>query len=140
MAIANITRQDAIRRARWRKEKMSSEDRTIIYKICDADIWEAATGSGVFSGAGIDLSDGYIHFSTAGQVEETARRHFRHRDNLVLVAVDTAGLDIMWEPSRGGDLFPHLYDDMPVASAVSVTALTCDDEGVPTPEGGFPTT
>ena len=95
-------------------------------------------GKGVFAGAGIDLEDGYIHFSTAAQVAETARQHFRDQASLVLVAVETDGLDVVWEPSRGGDLFPHLYTDLPVSSAVSVTMLTCDEQGVPVPEGGYP--
>ena len=111
---------------------------SIIYKICDAAIWEEARETGVFAGAGIDLADGFIHFSTASQVAETAQRHFRHQTNLVLVAIETDGLDIIWEPSRGGDLFPHLYTDMPVSSAISVTALTCDADGVPMPDGGYP--
>jgi uncharacterized protein (DUF952 family) len=111
---------------------------SMIYKICDAAIWEKAMGKGVFAGAGIDLEDGYIHFSTAAQVAETARRHFRDQASLVLVAVETDGLDVVWEPSRGGDLFPHLYTDLPVSSAVSVTMLTCDEQGVPVPEGGYP--
>ena len=110
---------------------------SIIYKICDVAIWKAAEESRVFSGAGIDLEDGFIHFSTASQVEETARRHFRNRSGLVLVAVATDGLDIAWEPSRGGELVPHLHSDLPVASAISVTPLICDADGVPTPEGGY---
>jgi uncharacterized protein (DUF952 family) len=110
----------------------------VIYKICDAVIWEDARKKGLFAGAGIDLEDGFIHFSTASQVAETARRHFRNRSGLVLVAVATDGLDIIWEPSRGGDRFPHLYTVLPVASAISVTPLTCDDDGVPVPDGGYP--
>jgi uncharacterized protein (DUF952 family) len=110
----------------------------VIYKICDAVIWEDARKKGLFAGAGIDLEDGFIHFSTASQVAETARRHFRNRPGLVLVAVATDGLDIIWEPSRGGDRFPHLYTVLPVASAISVTPLTCDDDGVPVPDGGYP--
>ena len=111
---------------------------SIIYKICDAAIWEKACKKGVFAGAGIDLADGFIHFSTAAQVAETAQRHFRDQTNLVLVAVETDGLDVVWEPSRGGDLFPHLYTDLPVTSAVSVTMLICDADGVPMPEDGYP--
>jgi uncharacterized protein (DUF952 family) len=109
----------------------------LVYKICDSTLWDDAVAKGVFVGAGIDLEDGFIHFSTAAQVAETARRHFLNRTGLVLVAIETAGLDIVWEPSRGGDLFPHLYTDMPVGHAVSVMPLTCDDEGVPQPKGGF---
>lgn len=111
---------------------------SLIYKICDTAIWKDAVTEGRFRGAGIDLEDGYIHFSTASQVEETAQRHYRNRPDLVMVAVETDGLDIVWESSRGGDLFPHLYADLPVASAVSVVPLTCDENGVPRPDGGYP--
>lgn len=111
---------------------------TLIYKICDGAMWREAEQTGVFSGAEIDIQDGYIHFSTAAQVTETARKHFHGRDDLVLVAIDSDALEIKWEPSRGGDLFPHLYADLPVDAAVSVTAMHCDADGLPVPEGGFP--
>jgi uncharacterized protein (DUF952 family) len=82
-----------------------------IYKICDRDEWETASAKGEFAGSAIDLKDGYIHFSTARQLRETARRHFAGRRDLVLLAVaaEALGSDLRWEESRGGDLFPHLY-------------------------------
>jgi uncharacterized protein (DUF952 family) len=83
-----------------------------IYKILGAVQWREARARGVFDGAGIDLADGYIHFSTAAQVRETAARHFAGRDDLMLLTVDLARLPataLRWEPSRGGELFPHLY-------------------------------
>jgi len=80
-----------------------------IYKICDADLWDSAEKSGRFTGAEIDLKDGFIHFSTADQLAETLRLHFAGRDGLCLITVDTSLLDIQWEPARSGDLFPHLY-------------------------------
>ena len=110
----------------------------LIYKICDAELWDAAVTDGHFTGAEIDIQDGYIHFSTATQAEETARRHFKNREGLVLVAIDPTRLDVKWEPSRGGDLFPHLYDRLPITSATSVTAMHVGTDGTPTPEGGFP--
>ena len=110
---------------------------SLIYKICDGQLWSDAVTAGMFKGAAIDLEDGYIHFSTASQVEETASRHFRHQENLVLVTIATKELNITWEPSRGGDLFPHLYADLPVSAAVRVVPLACDDNGVPKPRGGW---
>ena len=110
---------------------------THVYKICSAKLWENAAAEGVFKGAAIDLEDGYIHFSTAAQAEETARRHFRNHGDLVLVTIDTRELDITWEPSRGGDLFPHLYADLPTSAAVHVTPLACDENGVPKPPEGW---
>jgi uncharacterized protein (DUF952 family) len=86
-----------------------------IYKICDAAAWQAAERTGEFAGAPVDLADGYIHFSTADQVAETAAKHFAGQGDLVLVAVaaDALGPALKWEPSRGGALFPHLYDTLP---------------------------
>ena len=111
---------------------------TLIYKICDSAMWQEAEQTGVFTGAEIDIQDGYIHFSTAAQITETARKHFHGREHLVLVAIDSDALDIKWEPSRGGDLFPHLYAGLPVDAAVGVIAMHCDADGLPVPEGGFP--
>jgi uncharacterized protein (DUF952 family) len=84
---------------------------TLIYKICSEALWREAERAGVFAGAAIDLEDGYIHFSTAAQAPETAARHFAGQGDLVLVAIaaEALGDGLRWEPSRGGDLFPHLY-------------------------------
>jgi uncharacterized protein (DUF952 family) len=83
----------------------------LIFKIASAADWRTAEEVGVFKGAGVDLSDGYIHFSTAEQVAETAAKWFSGRGDLVLAAVDAdaLGTALRWEPSRGGALFPHLY-------------------------------
>jgi uncharacterized protein (DUF952 family) len=83
----------------------------LIYKIATADQWRAAEATGVFAGAPIDIQDGYIHFSTAEQAEETAAKHFAGQKDLLLVAIDAdkLGATLQWEPSRGGQLFPHLY-------------------------------
>lgn len=85
-----------------------------IYKIFRAPEWEAMQARGHTAGAPIDLTDGYVHLSTAAQVEDTAARHFAGEHGLVLLAVDDASMapDIRWEPSRGGALFPHLYRDL----------------------------
>lgn len=83
----------------------------IIYKIVPAELWVQAEASGVFGGAQIDLTDGYIHFSTGVQARRTAELYFKGQDGLLLVAVDASKLGeaLKYEPSRGGDLFPHLY-------------------------------
>jgi uncharacterized protein (DUF952 family) len=102
-----------------------------IYKICRAAEWEAAVRAGAFQGSAVDLRDGYIHFSTAEQVAETAAKHFAGQDALVLVAVaaETLGTDLKWEPSRGGALFPHLYRPLPVSAALWVKPLPLDATG-----------
>jgi len=103
----------------------------VVYKIVSADLWRTAVTDGVFRGAPVDHRDGYIHLSTAGQVRETAARHFAGLDDLVLVAVDAAALGpaLRFEPSRGGALFPHLYGDLPVAAAIAATALPLGPDG-----------
>jgi uncharacterized protein (DUF952 family) len=83
----------------------------LIYKIVSARTWQEALAQDHFAGADIDLKDGYVHFSTAGQVADTARLHFAAQADLLLVAYDEAifGPKLKWEASRGGQLFPHVY-------------------------------
>ncbi len=102
---------------------------SLIYKIVPASLWREA-GDG-FAGAPVDLADGFIHFSTAEQVAETAARHFAGQRDLLLVAVDPDALGdaLRWEPSRGGALFPHLYASLPVAAARWVKPLPLDRDG-----------
>ena len=103
----------------------------VVYKICGADEWRAAERAGVFRGAAIDLSDGYIHFSTGEQAAETAARHFSGKGDLVLVAVAAAALGpaLKWEPSRGGALFPHLYGVLTPDAVLWVKPLPLGGDG-----------
>ncbi|MBA4790325.1 MAG: DUF952 domain-containing protein [Rhizobiales bacterium] len=111
-----------------------------IFKIVPAALWAQAVQAGRFSGAPVDLADGYIHFSTAAQARETARRHFAGQSDLLLVGVEAAGLGdaLRWEPSRGGDLFPHLYADLPVSAAATVAPLPLGADGAHVFPEGFP--
>jgi uncharacterized protein (DUF952 family) len=104
-----------------------------IYKILPKQLWLEAMETGSFIGSPLDIADGFIHFSTAAQVHETARKHFAGVPDLVLVAVsaETLGTAIRWEPSRGGDLFPHLYGPLPVTLAAWVKTLPIDANGNP---------
>jgi len=102
-----------------------------IYKICPETMWLQAVADGVFRGAPIDLADGYIHFSTAEQARETARRHFAGQDGLLLVAFETTALGpaLRFEPSRGGDLFPHLYAPLDPALALWAKPMPMNADG-----------
>jgi uncharacterized protein (DUF952 family) len=102
-----------------------------IYKICPAALWRAAERVGVFHGSPADRRDGFIHFSTAAQVVETAEKHFSGEGDLVLVAVDAGRLGerLRWEPSRGGALFPHLYGELPLGTVHRVEALPLGPDG-----------
>jgi uncharacterized protein (DUF952 family) len=82
----------------------------IAYKVLTADAW-AALNAGAFQGAPIDVADGFIHLSTASQLTETVNRHFSGQQDLIIAAIDVAALGdaVRWEPSRQGQLFPHVY-------------------------------
>jgi uncharacterized protein (DUF952 family) len=103
----------------------------IIYKICDRAGWDEAERSGVFRGADVDVRDGFIHFSTAGQVRETAAKHFAGETDLMLIAVDAAALGdaLKWEVSRGGALFPHLYGELPLSAVAWAKPLAPGGDG-----------
>lgn len=102
-----------------------------IYKIVPASLWQKAKDAGIFEGAAIDLADGFIHFSTASQAQETAARHFAGQADLLIVAVDggTLGDALVYEPSRGGDLFPHLYAALPLSAVLWEKPLPLGPDG-----------
>jgi uncharacterized protein (DUF952 family) len=104
-----------------------------LYKIVPKQLWLAAMPAGSFNGSPIDIADGFIHFSTASQVHETARRHFAGVTDLLIVAVpaDALGGALEWEPSRGGDLFPHLYGSLPMHLAAWVKPMPIGIDGIP---------
>lgn len=103
----------------------------LLYKIVPQALWQKAEAEGVFAGAPVDLADGYIHFSTAAQVRETAAKHFAGQDDLLLAAIDgdRLGEALKWEPSRGGALFPHLYAALDLAAVVWVRPLPLGADG-----------
>ena len=102
-----------------------------LYKIVPASLWRAAESDGVFRGSEVDLRDGFIHFSTAAQVAETAARHFTGQHDLLLVSVEAARLGgaLKWEPSRGGALFPHLYGTLALTAVGKVASLPLGPDG-----------
>jgi len=103
----------------------------LIYKICLEPLWRQAERGGVFSGAPVDHKDGFIHFSTAAQVAETAAKHFGGKTDLLLVAVEAEalGASLRYEPSRGGDFFPHLYGALPLEAVRWVEPLPLGADG-----------
>jgi uncharacterized protein (DUF952 family) len=107
-----------------------------LYKICSVAEWAEATAVGAFTGSEVDQRDGFIHLSAAHQVRDTAARHFAGRHGLVLVAYDGAALaNLKWEPSRGGDLFPHVYGMLPAAAVIWAKSLPWADGGHVFPGG-----
>ena len=111
----------------------------LIYKIMSEAAWDAAMVQGRFDGAEIDLADGFIHFSTRAQVEETAKKHFAGQPGLMLVGVEEADLGdkLVYEVSRGGALFPHLYGPLPTALARLILPLRLGADGAHDFSGTF---
>lgn len=103
----------------------------LIYKICPETLWREAERAGVFVGAPVDVADGFIHFSTAGQVAETAAKHFAGQSGLLLFAVDETALGegLRYEVSRGGALFPHLYCPLPLSAVRWAKPLPLGSDG-----------
>lgn len=103
----------------------------MIYHMCPADVWAAAVAAGRYDGTGDDRRDGFIHFSTAAQLRESARRHRAGQTGLVLVTVDPARLGdrLRWEPARGGALFPHLYGGLFPHEAAEISPLPLGMDG-----------
>jgi len=102
----------------------------MIYKLLTVREWQAARAAGEFAGSEVDLAEGFVHFSTAEQVVETAARFFTGQRGLAMLTVDAdeLGDSLRWEPSRGGDLFPHLYAPLQVSAVLAEVELP---DGVP---------
>jgi uncharacterized protein (DUF952 family) len=102
-----------------------------IYKIASREVAGHAHATGTFTGMPIDERDGYLHFSTAAQLPETLRLHFAGQGDLVLFAVRAADMGAMlrWEPSRGAELFPHVYGSFAMSAVVHEAAIAVSPEG-----------
>ena len=104
---------------------------TLIYHMCREEEWRAALAVGRYDGSDQDAADGFIHFSTAAQIRESAARHRAGQRGLVLLSVDPArlGADLRWEAARGGQLFPHLYGALPSTAVARVDKLPLRSDG-----------
>lgn len=104
----------------------------LIYHMCRHDEWQAAQANGAYAGSSQDVADGFIHFSTAAQVRASAAKHRAGQTGLVLLGVDpdALGAALKWEPSRGGQLFPHLYGSLPVTAVVHADPVDLGPDGV----------
>ncbi|MEK9752362.1 MAG: DUF952 domain-containing protein [Rhodospirillaceae bacterium] len=104
---------------------------TLIYHMCKAEEWAVAQAIGHYGGSSQDRDDGFIHFSTAAQVRESAAKHRAGQDGLILLAVtaEALGEALRWEPSRGGQLFPHLYGVLALSAVRSADSLPLGADG-----------
>jgi len=111
----------------------------MIYHMCKSEEWAAAQSLGQYGGSSQDVADGFIHFSTSGQIVESAAKHRAGQDGLVLLSVneDALGEALKWEASRGGALFPHLYSDLPVSAVRKADPLPLGSDGAHIFPDGF---
>ena len=112
------------------KPGLSDHVRTI-YKICPASAWREAERQGVYRGSADDVRDGFIHFSSASQVAETAKKHFFGQTGLFLIEVDAAAVGdaLRWERSRNDELFPHLYGELDLGAVTGVLDMRARSDG-----------
>ena len=104
----------------------------IIYKVCSKAIWEEIRQLTSWNGSPHDLSDGFIHFSTAAQARGTAAKYFARFDDLIIAAIDCSllGTELRWEAARDGALFPHLYTSLPATAVLWTKPLPCGGNGL----------
>ena len=104
----------------------------LIYHMCKRAEWQAAQEIGRYEGSSQDRTDGFIHFSSAEQVRESAAKHRAGQTDLLLLSVDSAQLGdpLKWEASRGGAMFPHLYGPLPLEAVSHVDELPLDGDGL----------
>ncbi len=117
---------------------MTASQPLIALKVLTASQMASLLANGSFAGAPVDLADGYVHLSTAEQLPETLAKHFTGQDDLHLVTVDLEALGdaVRWEPSRGGQLFPHIYASLPMSAVIAYGPLTYVDGVLELPVAG----
>ncbi len=108
---------------------MTNQSESLIYKVLRPEEWAGFQAQRVFTGSAVDVSDGFIHFSTWFQLAETLHKHFAEHTELILLEIDAAefGDEIKWEESRGGQLFPHLYSELAISSVARSTTINKQD-------------
>ena len=100
-----------------------------VFKVCEEDDWGRVKNEDFFLGSKTDRSDGFIHFSTSEQLEETLEKYFKSKSPLYLLEVKTDNVELVWEISRNNQLFPHLYSPLPLNMVSQVYRILTDDEG-----------
>tara|TARA_B100001142_G_C14137699_1_gene579397 strand:+ start:356 stop:712 length:357 start_codon:yes stop_codon:yes gene_type:complete len=105
---------------------------SIIFHMCKNNEWQIALVSGIYNGSSQDVTDGFIHFSTADQILKSAEKHHNGQHDLVLLSVKVGFLGgaLRWEKSRGGDLFPHLYGSLPIKAVIRVDHIELGPDGL----------
>src|SRR5690606_19257644 len=112
-----------------RDETMNSTEP--LFKVTTTELWSKAQTSGILPPSPIDVGDGFMHLSAQSQLRETLRLHFAGQDGLMLLEIDQSGLGeaLVWEVSRGGALFPHVYGAVPLSAVLSAHTISVTSDG-----------
>ena len=100
-----------------------------VFKVCEEDEWNTMKNNNFFEGSKSDQCDGFIHFSTSEQLKETLEKHFKSKAELYLLEVKTNDLNLVWEASRNKQLFPHLYQPLPLSAINKIYKIFLDTNG-----------
>ena len=100
-----------------------------VFKICEKEEWENLKNNDFFEGSKIDQIDGFIHLSTSEQVKETLKKHFTSKNKLYLLEINADDLELVWEVSRNNQLFPHLYEPLPLGTITKIYRVFMDING-----------
>jgi uncharacterized protein (DUF952 family) len=100
-----------------------------VFKVCEEVDWESTKNNAYYPGSKSDQSDGFLHFSTSDQLKETLEKHFKSKSPLYLLEVETDDLELVWEISRNNQLFPHLYEPLPLSTVTNIYRIFIDAEG-----------
>ena len=100
-----------------------------VFKVCEKDEWKEAKNKDFFEGSKIDQSDGFIHLSTSEQLKGTLEKYFKLKSRLYLLEVNIENLEIVWEKSRNEQLFPHLYQPLPLSSVINIYRIFLNTNG-----------
>ena len=100
-----------------------------VFKICEKEEWESVKNNDFFEGSKIDQIDGFIHLSTSEQVKETLKKHFTSKNKLYLLEINADDLKLVWEVSRNNQIFPHLYEPLPLDAVTRIYRVFMDTNG-----------
>ena len=100
-----------------------------VFKICEKEEWESVKNNDFFEGSKIDQIDGFIHLSTSEQVKETLKKYFTSKNKLYLLEINAADLKLVWEVSRNNQIFPHLYEPLPLDAVTRIYRVFMDTNG-----------
>lgn len=130
--MAPLPFKDPVRIRKFPQAARIGRNRLMIYHLAKQAAWDLAKNVGVYTGLPEDRADGYLHLSTATQIQESARKHRAGEPDLVLLFIDDEDLNddiLVWEESRGGKLFPHLYAALPVSAVRDAIPLPLGQDG-----------